>query len=359
MAGTDVVTLRTLMDEGKLKINNIQELDNAPEMTAAKLKKEFDKNVANLVGAMDEFVIPTLASKSFVNEKVVATGNGDMDSSVYATNGGTGIVDKSVADANGDNIAETYATKEELLQAITGTNIRDMVLDMFFPVGSIRMSVDNNNPSSYLGGTWIAWGSGQVPVGVKASDTDFSTAEKTGGSKTVSVPNHVHSVPAATTGSTALTTAMIPSHNHSVSIYTDYQGNHQHGAAGGHSHTVSGTAASGGSHRHYISMAAYPLRDGTDTKYNYLTLSGSTSARYTNYSENHTHTVSGTAAAVSNHTHSTTGNHRHLVSGSTGNSGSGSGHTHSISARNSGSAGEASVSNLQPYITCYMWKRTA
>jgi len=52
-----------------------------------------------------------------------------------------------------------------------------------YPIGSIYMSTSSTNPANSFGGTWIAWGSGRVPVGVNASDTDFSTVEKTGGSK--------------------------------------------------------------------------------------------------------------------------------------------------------------------------------
>ena len=60
------------------------------------------------------------------------------------------------------------------------------------------MSVNNVNPTSFLGGTWESWGSGKVPVGVDASDVNFNTVEKTGGEKT-----HV------------LTVSEIPSHRHS------------------------------------------------------------------------------------------------------------------------------------------------
>ena len=38
--------------------------------------------------------------------------------------------------------------------------------------------------SAIYGGTWAAWGAGRVPVGVNTSDSDFSTVQKTGGSKT-------------------------------------------------------------------------------------------------------------------------------------------------------------------------------
>lgn len=61
----------------------------------------------------------------------------------------------------------------------TGINI-----DTVYPIGSIYMSVNSTNPGSLFGGTWTAWGSGRVPVGIDTNDTDFDTVEETGGEKT-------------------------------------------------------------------------------------------------------------------------------------------------------------------------------
>ena len=66
------------------------------------------------------------------------------------------------------------------------------------------MSVVNTNPSTYLGGTWVAWGSGRVPVGVDTNQTEFDTVEETGGSKThtltvAQLPGHTHDVPSKQT----------------------------------------------------------------------------------------------------------------------------------------------------------------
>lgn len=63
------------------------------------------------------------------------------------------------------------------------------IFDMIYPVGSIYMSVNNVNPSTLFGGTWVAWGSGRVPVGVDSS-TDFNSVEKTGGSKYIQQHQH-------------------------------------------------------------------------------------------------------------------------------------------------------------------------
>lgn len=74
------------------------------------------------------------------------------------------------------------------------------IINKIYPVGSIYMSATLSTPAQVagaLGGTWAAWGSGKVPVGVDTSDTDFNTAEKTGGEKTHTltedeIPRHRH-----------------------------------------------------------------------------------------------------------------------------------------------------------------------
>ena len=52
------------------------------------------------------------------------------------------------------------------------------------------MSANNTSPASLFGGTWQSWGSGRVPIGVNTSDSEFSTVEKTGGSKYLQ--SHTH-----------------------------------------------------------------------------------------------------------------------------------------------------------------------
>ena len=68
-----------------------------------------------------------------------------------------------------------------------------------YPVGSIYINATNStNPGTLLGfGTWVAFGAGRVPVGIDSSDSDFDSAEETGGSKT-------HT----------LTEAQLPAHRH-------------------------------------------------------------------------------------------------------------------------------------------------
>lgn len=157
-------------------------------------------------------------------------------------------------------------------------------ISAIYPVGSIYMSVKNTNPSAYFGGTWVAWGTGRVPVGVNANDADFATVEMTGGTSTVT-----------------LTTAQMPSHTHAKgTLATASTGSHTHDLK--NQKTAWGTT--GGNRVLIDAFSGY--------------------------------------TAVSNKATTSAGAHTHTISGSTAAVGSGSAHN-----------------NLQPYITCYMWKRTA
>ena len=73
------------------------------------------------------------------------------------------------------------------------------VLGAVYPVGSVYINATSStNPGTLLGfGTWVAFGAGRVPVGINGSDTDFDTAEETGGGKThtlaeANLPAHKH-----------------------------------------------------------------------------------------------------------------------------------------------------------------------
>lgn len=73
----------------------------------------------------------------------------------------------------------------------------DSIIDKIYPIGSIYMSISPTNPEETIGGAWVPWGQGKVPVGVDTSDSDFNSVEKTGGEKrhTLTVdemPSHGH-----------------------------------------------------------------------------------------------------------------------------------------------------------------------
>ena len=175
-----------------------------------------------------------------------------------------------------------------------------------FPVGSIYTSTTSTNPSSYIGGTWEAYGSGRTLVGVDTNQSEFNAVNKTGGSKAYT--------PTGKVGDTSLSISQIPSHTHSIPA-------------------LSGTAASAGSHTHMYR----PIRS-VDTDYYLLSKTGN-SFFYWGFPEMST-------SASGDHQHSITTN-----ASLTESTGSSSSHTHNFTG--------VSTSSIQPYITVYFWKRIA
>ena len=106
---------------------------------------------------------------------------------VVISSGGNGVesLTPTAADDNKVAIADsTSATGWKFGKVGTDNLDKTSILNLVYPVGSIYMSANNVSPQTFLGGTWVAWGAGRAPVGVSSSDTDFNTAEKTGGEKT-------------------------------------------------------------------------------------------------------------------------------------------------------------------------------
>jgi microcystin-dependent protein len=199
-------------------------------------------------------------------------------------------------DSNGKSIS--------LLEKINST--QSTLLNMIYPVGSIYMSANSTNPSSLFGGTWIQWGAGRVPVGVNTSDGDFNTVEKTGGAKT-------HT----------LTSAQIPSHNHSI---------------------PANTASSSGSHGH--STQARRVADALCLDDAVLGWRGRV-------------TIGQGESITSKTAGNITGRSFYIDIPALTVNAAGA-HTHGIPASTTGAIGSSGAhNNVQPYITCYMWKRTA
>lgn len=99
----------------------------------------------------------------------------------------------------GNYVRNTSISWEKIATDGNISDFKAALVDMLYPVGSIHLSVNSANPSTYFGGTWVSWGSGRVPVGVNTSDSSFSTVEKTGGAKTHTLtvdemPSHTHRI---------------------------------------------------------------------------------------------------------------------------------------------------------------------
>lgn len=201
-------------------------VNGATALSADNMNKIEDELVALDTGKADKVTGKDLSTNDFTNEYKakldgVAAGaevnqnafsNVKVGSSTVAADSKTDTLElvagsnvTLTADTTNDKvtIASTNTTYNNATTSVAGlmsaadkTKL-DGIFNLIYPVGSIYMSVNNTNPSTLFGGTWVAWGSGKVPVGVNASDTDFNTVEKTGGEKkhllTASeLPEHKH-----------------------------------------------------------------------------------------------------------------------------------------------------------------------
>jgi hypothetical protein len=242
-----------------------------------------------------------------------------------------GQLDGSITSAT---TAVTQATSDNSTKLAT-TAFVQAIKQSLHPVGSIYINATNNtNPATLLGfGTWSAFGAGRVPVGFNAADPLFDTAEDTGGSKDAIVVAHTH------TGTTGLQS------NDHVHGYS--------GTTGGQSanHVHSGTTSSNGAHAHNFVDELRPM----------ALVSPSNTAGLGRQNYSIASTIGGphtTTEGVHNHNFTTGGvssDHAHSFSGNTG--GISANHNHNFTTASAGSSG--TNANLQPYITVYMWKRTA
>jgi len=111
----------------------------------------------------------------------------------------------SKADINGsasESFSATTATAGTNTTQVATTAFVETAIDGIYPVGSIFMTANNYADSAAVvaaigGTTWVAFGAGKMPIGVDSSDTDFDTAEETGGTKThtltiAEMPAHTH-----------------------------------------------------------------------------------------------------------------------------------------------------------------------
>ena len=244
----------------------------------------------------------TLKSKSGATLSTVTTQDTTYSAVTRSSNGLMIASDKVKLDGL---IPLTDAEIDEIFNEAT-SGVEE--LDSIYPVGSVYISINHTNPGTIFGGTWERFGNGKVLVGVDENDTDFSTVEQSGGEK-----EHV------------LTTAEMPSHSHT-------SGTLSANSVGGHTHSVSATAADNGDHYHHMNQIWSSGAGGSNA---YVLSSGRSAGwRNTGNAGTHGHSVSGTAQS--------NGGHSHTISGASDSTGNGKSHN-----------------NLQPYITVYMWLRTA
>ncbi len=248
-----------------------------------------------------------------------------------------------------------YKNKKEISE--TRNDLLAMLDSLIPSVGDIEINISGISPGTkYVGTRWEIWGSGRVPVGINASDTDFNTPEKTGGAKT-------HT----------LTTAQLPAHAHQVGQHAHGLNSHTHIIApqtvyssqylGNHAHSIpqlSGTAVLSGLHGHDVRLLYAAKATQSGSNQNWISSTGDRVGHphpgAAQDGGQHTHDIT-TNASTSGYTDAS---HTHSVTIPQTTSGAASGSTANSAAFNTGNTGSGNAhNNLQPYITCYMWKRVA
>ena len=131
------------------------------------------------------------------NSKGKALTHDEMDANLTHL-GGDGTYIMPTTDGESGQVMSTNGSGQVSFITLSGVTA---TISNAYPVGSIYMNCSNaTNPGTLLGfGTWSSFGAGRVLIGIDSSDSDFDTAEETGGSKT-------HT----------LTEAQLPSHRHQV-----------------------------------------------------------------------------------------------------------------------------------------------
>lgn len=217
------------------------------------------------------------------------------------------IIPKVSANSTEDNLE---AIKNNISQIEQYQNSRNLLNDIY-PVGSIYITTSATNPGTIVGGTWVAYAQGRTLIGVGGSN--YTSASLTGGSS-----------------SKTITTANLPSHNHSIapigSVSSTFKG------------TTTNTSTNGEHGDHYL-----------DIQQSILEAEGY--ALSTDYAFAGRPYISSSSTTSS----SSNGNHSHTITpkGTITNT-----FTGTASATSSVGSGTA-IKTTNPYITVYMWRRTA
>lgn len=218
-----------------------------------------------------------------------------------------------------------------------------------YPVGSIYMSVNSASPATLFGGTWERiTGRFLLSATDNGSSGASQAAGNTGGAATVTLTAAQSGVPAHSHGMNSHTHGMnhkhvLTSHSHGLNEHTHTLASHTHGEKIDSSHWLKFEGRTDWSSGSAVMAAFYAT--------------SSTAAQTGGPSTNTSGKASGNTEAYSGYTGNsiTTGS-----SSSAGNTGRTSTDAATGStANNTAADASSSHNNMPPYLSVYVWKRTA
>lgn len=267
----------------------------------------------------------------------------------------TSALEQMIQDKVDDAVDDSVVNK--IISKFESTYIKNIAKTMY-PVGSIFFTVKNENPgttyAAFSGTTWVAWGSGKVPVGVDTSDDNFKTVEKTGGYSRITIteaqmPKHTHVQNAHNHGLNSHTHSM--AHTHGLNNHTHSLNSHTHSITPGSGNSFLRSNDSTFNNLRYRVTAVQPagaVVEATAASSGVLIGTPTSSSKLSLV-------ATLTSGASSGNTGGSTASTAAASSETTGKA---SGNTANTTAVNQTTGKGESHLNLQPYITCYMWKRT-
>jgi len=204
-----------------------------------------DSNAAKVISG-DDFQTEFETVQTAVNSKANLNGSSSED---FAINNGTVAgtfaitgVPTAPTQSAGNNTTRIATTAFVTTAVSNATVTAAEVNALAYPIGSIYTAIVSTNPNTLLGvGTWSAFGSGKVLVGLDSGDGDFNSSEETGGAKTGG---------SGTSGSTTLSISQMPAHTHTVKRQAG-SGGSAPSVGGGQDNTETTSSTGGGSgHTH-------------------------------------------------------------------------------------------------------------
>ena len=196
----------------------ISGLEDRPQMAPQELKAMFDKGAANVKQAVNTAIDEINQNIDALNDLIVnETGTSETKVmsqkavtdaiSDIVLESGTGDMSKAVYDKNSSGTVDNA-------EALGGKTLGEIML-LMNPVGTVKITTTNINPSTYLGGVWERWGEGRFPLSMGSPEqndvTYFGTLSTSDLTNNFTLPEekggaYLHK----------LTVAQMPSHYHTL-----------------------------------------------------------------------------------------------------------------------------------------------